>query len=115
MAPQMATGVPLPAAPFEKGAEREADEDGLNAGVAGQPGHGSADNVELARLDRHVIDQHRIEDGPANGQEAEGGFVEKGRACRKRRHSENKNRDGQGGKRGGDGGLEASASAQRHQ
>ena len=37
---------------FEEGAEGEADEDGLDAGVAGETGDGAADDVELPGLAR---------------------------------------------------------------
>ena len=38
--------------PFQEGAEGEADQDRLDAGIAGQPGHRAADDVELAGLAR---------------------------------------------------------------
>ena len=106
----MATGVPPPAAPFEERPEGEGDEDGLDAGVARQAGDRAADDVELAGLHGDVVQQHGVEDRPADGQQAEARAVDERHARPARTHAEGGDGHDQGdrgGRRPGAGGQPA--------
>ena len=100
--------------PFEKGAEGEADQHRLDAGVAGQPGHRAAHDGELAGLDRDVVQQHGVEDGPADRQQAEGGAADEGHAGHVHRHAVDDDGDDDGGEGAGRPGL-GRQPAPRHQ
>ena len=97
MAPQMATGVPPPAAPSRKAPKREADQDRLNARVGRQARRRAADDREQPRFDRHVVNQHGVEDRPADRQEAERGPVEQRGRGHAERHAVDNPGDQQGG------------------
>src|SRR5438093_2159187 len=71
---------------FKKSTEGEADKDCLNASIARNPRHRSADNVEVPRLYRNVVEQHRVEDRPADGQQAERSTISKAHRRHLRRH-----------------------------
>ena len=98
-------GRPAAGRPFEEGAEGEADQHGLDAGVAGQSGHGAAHHVEVAGLHRDVVEQHGVEDGPADGQQPEAGAVDEGHRRLVPVHAVDADGDDVGADGGGAGGL----------
>ncbi len=100
MAPQMATG-----GAFQEGAKRKTDQDCLDARVAGNPGHRAADDRELAGLDRQVVDQHRAENGPTDGQQPVADAVNEGHAGHFQWHFEDQPGNEHGAQRPGSAGL----------
>ena len=91
MAPQMATGVPPPAAPSRNAPKAKPIRMAWTRASPDRPAIDAADDVELPGLDGDVVQQHGVEDGPADRQQAEGRAVDEapgrhvGAACRRRR------------------------------
>ena len=79
-------------------AEAEADQEQLNAAVAGKACDLMFQDLEVARLDGDVVEEDRAEDDPADGQEAEGGTVRSGGERELQRHAKGQDgdRDGRG-------------------
>jgi hypothetical protein len=65
----IATGAPKPAAPSRK-APNEADHQHLQALVFGDRQDRGADDVELAGLDRDLVEEHRADDDPGDRPQA---------------------------------------------
>jgi hypothetical protein len=103
MAAQMAMGVPKPAAPSMNAPKLNAISSSWMRRSTGQPGDGPPDLLELAGLDRDVVDEDRAEHDPANREEPEGGPVGGGRGGRLDRHPEDHDRDQQRGAQPGQG------------
>src|SRR6202011_2435065 len=78
-APQMATGVPPPAAPSRNAPKAKPMR------IAWM--RAAADNRELAGLDRDVVEQHRVKDRPADRQQAEQGAMHECHARHAERHA----------------------------
>jgi len=77
IAPQIATGVPNPAAPSMKAPKGEADEEELDPPVRGEVGDAVLHHLELPGADGDVVDEDRVEHDPADGHESEGRPVER--------------------------------------
>ena len=114
MAPQMATGVPPPAAPSRKAPKAKPIRMAWMRASPDRPGHGAADDVELSGLDRDVVQQHGVEDGPADRQQSERGPIDERHQGHARRHAVDDDGDEDGGERGGGPGL-GRQPAPRHQ
>ena len=56
---------------FDERAEAERDEQELDAAIAGQPRERPADDVEVAALDREVVEEDRAHHDPADRPQAE--------------------------------------------
>ena len=67
---------------FDEGAERERDEQRLNAPIGGQARDRTLDDLELSGLDGQVIEEDRVEDDPADGEQTVGRAVH---GCRRPR------------------------------
>mgnify|MGYP000362506239 CR=1 FL=1 len=64
---------------LDEGAERKRDQQRLNAPVARDTGDLFLKDGELAGFNGELVDEDRVEDQPADGQQAEGGAIAGGR------------------------------------
>ena len=78
---------------FQKGTERESDEDCLNTRIGGQAADRPANDIELAGLDGDVVQEHGVEDGPADRQQTEACPVDEAPASHADWHAADKDRD----------------------
>jgi hypothetical protein len=91
-APAMATGAPNPAAPLDECAKAERHQQYLKAPVWSDAGDRFLHDLELACLNRDVIEKNSCEHDPGYLQQTEGHSVPK-TYCRKRhRHSKKHDR-----------------------
>ena len=86
-----------PGRALDEGAEREADEHGLQAAVIGESADGVLDDLELAGFQRHPVEDQRRDDDPADGKQPEGGAVDRRRGRLRDRHAVHADRQDQGG------------------
>ncbi len=88
----MATGVPNPAAPSKKRAEAEGNQQRLHPLVGRDGRHRSLDDLELAGANGQVVEKHRGEHDPADGQQSETAAVGRRGQGRRERHLEDPDR-----------------------
>jgi hypothetical protein len=88
---------------LDERAEAEGDQQRLDAAIAGHAGDLFLQDGELAGLDRELVDEDRVEDEPADGQEAERGAVAGGGEGERGRHAVGEDRDGEGDAEGDEG------------
>jgi len=87
IAPEMATGVPKPAAPLDESAEAETDKEQLDSAVIRNSGDRILDHLEITCFHRDVVHEDRAKDDPSDRQEPEGRAVSSRSEGYLRRHS----------------------------
>ena len=81
--------------PFDEATEGISDEQRLQAAVIGEPGQRVLDDLEFAGLHGHVVHPHRRDHDPDDGEQPEGGAVERGTDRQGNRHIPHRHRDDQ--------------------
>ncbi len=91
--------------PFDKRAERKRDEQRLHPPVARQSSDRRLDDVELAGIDRQVIEKDGVEDDPADRQETIRRAVDGGGGRGRKRHAVHERGNGERGQQAGERGI----------